>query len=227
MNQEECQKYQEITRNTYNSVSEHWDIKHRISWDIVKSFLKEQKNKEDLILLDVGCGTGRDMEAALKIGYSKENIKGCDFSEGQINIIKKKGFGAKVCSMINLDYTNESFDIVMCNAALHHNLKSKDQLKALQEIKRVMKKDAKAIIINWFPKSEFIEKNLKKGKFLFTNKKNKIVRVHYTVNSGGEVFDRYYYLFDEEEIKTLCEKVDFKIIKSQKDDKNLFLTLQK
>jgi len=227
MNKEDYEKYQEITRQTYNSVSKHWDIKHQISWDIVKEFLKSQEDKQNLMLLDVACGTGRDLDAALKISFSKNNIFACDFSQGQIGVVKERGFNAKVCSMLKLDYDDESFDIVMCTAAIHHLLEKKDQIKALLEIKRIMKKNAKAMITIWFPHSEFINKNLKKGKFLFIEETNKIVRVHYTVNSGGEVFDRYYYLFDEAEIKALCEKAGFKIIKSQKDNKNLFLSVSR
>jgi len=88
-------------------------------------------------ILDIGCAFGRDTNFFVSKNYDSTGI---DLSEKMI--IKAKEFVANakffVMNMLNLDFDENSFDGVWCSAALLH-LNKEDSLKALKEIKRVLR----------------------------------------------------------------------------------------
>ncbi len=217
--------FNEINKNTYNSISENWDTKRQYYWEPVINFLDKIENKNNLKILDIGCGGGRHMQLALEKGFSKENIYGCDFSKKQIETIIKKGFEGKVCDLRDLKFKNNSFDIIICIAAFHHLFTKEDWIKALNEMKRIMKKDSKILLSNWFPEKEFLKKQIEKNKFKYINNNNKIVKVKFTDISQNKTYNRYYYLFDENELKSICLETKFNIEKKEYHKGNLYLTL--
>lgn len=214
----------EINKETYDIISSDWNLKRQYFWKPVNDFLNAFENKSNLKLLDLGCGTARHLELTVKLGFDKENIIGCDFSEGQLKIVKEKGFNTKVCDMINLDFEKESFDIIICIAAHHHLLDKKDQLKALEQMRRILKKDGEILLCNWFPEKKFLEEQLKKKKFEYIDDDQKEVKVTYTFENKKH--NRYYYLFEKKELESLCKEAKFKIISSQIFEGNIYLTIK-
>ncbi len=98
----------------------------------------EQRNKLRLIkskitvngwILDIGSG----------MGISAEFFKNIILLEPEINLLKQSK-GKKICGRAeDLPFKNNSFDCIICVTAIHHfNLK-----QAIQEIKRVSKKEAR------------------------------------------------------------------------------------
>jgi ubiquinone/menaquinone biosynthesis C-methylase UbiE len=215
--------YNQITKNTYNSISENWDSKRQYIWKPVKEFLESFENKGKLKLLDLGCGTGRFLELAKELNYENKNLIGCDYSTSQLEIVKSKGFKTIQGELTNLPFENKSFDIIICIAAHHHLLDKEEQLKSLNEMKRVLKSNGKILLSNWFPEKEFVEEQIKKNKFEFLDTNMQKVKVTYT--NENKKLDRYYYLFKEKELIDLCKEADFKTEKKEYDKGNLYLTL--
>ena len=96
--------------------------------------------------LDVGCGAGYSlMRASQSLNCEVEGIDADPGSHGVGRFLKdmvrtvtiKKGFAE------NLPYDNESFDVVYSSHVLEH---VNDEFKALNEMKRVLKKDGVLII---------------------------------------------------------------------------------
>ncbi len=212
--------YEEITKDSYTKVSKDWNSKRQFSWKPVIEFLSSFENKKDLKILDVGCGAGRDLDEAFKQGFLKKNCYGVDYSKGQIEITKEKGYNGSVTSMIDLPYENESFDLMTSIAAHHHLLEKEDQLKALVEMKRVLKGSGFFLLVNWYPEQEYFENEIKKGKF--EKVKNKIYKVTF-----DKKVDRYYYFFEKDELEKLCIEAGFKIEKSFIEGSNIYLKLRK
>ena len=217
--------YKKITRDTYSAVSKNWDSKREYYWEPVVNFIKEFESPESLKFLDLGCGAGRHLKLAEETGFTKKNILGCDYSEGQIFNSKEKGFKVVLCDMEKLKFEDNSFDVVICIAAHHHLLDKESQLKALKEMKRVLREGGKILISEWMPEKEYLGAELEKKKFVYVDDKKKIAKVTYTDLSQNKVFDRYYYLFSEEEISKLCEEAGFKVEKVEIHKGNLYLTL--
>lgn len=97
-------------------------------------------------ILDIGAGTG-----AYSLYYAN---RGYDVSA--VELVKKNVdiMSSKVTSRMKIqikqgnalmldDYTDESFDIVLCFGPLYHLDNDKDKLKCIEEAKRVCKKDGK------------------------------------------------------------------------------------
>lgn len=97
-------------------------------------------------ILDVGCGKGRYEKNLFKIYPNNKEYFGIDFSQKVLQFTPKfmkcyKGGG----NLLNLPYTNESFDLVFCSEALEHCV---DVQKAIAELTRVTKKGGKILIID-------------------------------------------------------------------------------
>ena len=188
------------------------------------SFLIVFLNKKGLRLLDLGCGNGRHLEYAQKIGFCDVNLVGCDFSENQLSVTREKGFEVVLADLESLPFETNSFDVVICIASFHHLLDREEQLKALCEMRRVVKSDGVILLSNWFPDKNFLDKQIEKGKFVFVDEGRQRVRVTYT--DEGKEFDRFYYLFREEELKSLCESANLNVRKLQYNKGNLYLELK-
>ena len=216
--------YKKVNEETYDLISKSWDSKRGYVWKVVCEFLDGFLDKKDLRLLDLGCGNGRHLVYAQKIGFSDFNLVGCDFSQNQLSVTKEKGFEAVLADLKSLPFESNSFDIVICIASFHHLLDREEQLKALSEMRRVVKSNGVILLSNWFPEKDFLDKQIEKGKFNFIDEDKQKVRVTYT--RDGKKFDRYYYLFGEDELKSLCESVNLKVRKLRYDKGNLYLELK-
>lgn len=220
--------YNKITQDTYDAISENWETKRLHSWKPIEEFLENIESKEDKTLIDLGCGGGRNLELGEKLGFKKENILGSDYSIRQLNTVKQKGFKTKQAELTNLPFEDNSFDIVICIAAHHHLLEKEEQLKSLEEIKRILNDKGKILLSNWFPEKEFLDKQLEKKKFEFLDENKQKVKVTYTDTSDHKSpikHDRYYYLFKEKELLDLCTKANLNIEKKEYHNGNLYLTL--
>lgn len=89
-------------------------------------------------ILDVGCGSGRDVQYFLDEGF---NPIGIDASEKLIEECKKrvKQGSFKVMNMLSLDFEKESFDAIWALDAIPY-LEKKQVLQALKQFSKVLKK---------------------------------------------------------------------------------------
>lgn len=99
-------------------------------------------------VLDAGCGNGRFYEA-----LPNKNIQyqGIDFSEELIKIAKQKNPGQnfQVGTILDLPYPDQTFEVVVCIATLHHIPSKEFRLKAMQEMSRVLKPNGYLLMLNW------------------------------------------------------------------------------
>lgn len=119
--------------------------KHTTSSTLQKKLLS---NFEDVLLqeikvlnpesiLDVGCGEGFTLEK-LRLAKIGNHLEGVDFLDLAIELGKKDHpkLHLKQGSIYELDYKDNSFDVVICSEVLEH---IEDPLKGLQELMRVAK----------------------------------------------------------------------------------------
>ena len=155
-------------------------------------------------ILELGCGNCRNLLPFAKQGFQ---CYGIDFSKEMLKFarefMKKNKFKVKLkqARAEKLPFKNNSFDYILCIALLHH-LDKEEQIKALNEIKRVIKPEAKAIITVWN------KLNPKFWKFLL----KKEAFVPWKINEI--TYKRYYYFFGYWELKKLLKKFGFKILYS-------------
>src|SRR2546427_13128296 len=100
-----------------------------------------------LRVLEIGCGLGTDGAQFAKAGA---DYTGVDLTEAAIELARKrfelsdlKG-DFRVADAENLDFPDESFDIVYSHGVLHH---TPDTARAVREIHRVLKTGGRAIVM--------------------------------------------------------------------------------
>ena len=106
--------------------------------------------RKDLKILDAGCGYGRIAIPLLNKGY---DVYGIDLSKRLIGELKKehssKGINHrfKVADMCDLPFKNNTFDVVLCLwSSFDALLFRREQVRALKEMRRILKKDGFAFI---------------------------------------------------------------------------------
>lgn len=94
-------------------------------------------------IIEVGCGTGRDMSW---FEAQNANVTGIDLSVGMLKYARKEVRGNLVgMNMRYLGFCNNFFDGAWCCASLLH-LPKNEAMFALQEIKRVLKPNGMLVL---------------------------------------------------------------------------------
>lgn len=72
----------------------------------------------DALVLELGCGSGRNLALLKEMGFT--HLKGVDFSETQVEFCKKNGFDVQLMDISELEFPDNSFDLVFTNSVLLH-----------------------------------------------------------------------------------------------------------
>ncbi|MCK5150015.1 class I SAM-dependent methyltransferase [Candidatus Pacearchaeota archaeon] len=191
----------------WDNIAEEWHEFKKIPSQLSEEFLKKSTGK----VLDHGSGSGRHLT---KIKNGKMYF--VDFSQEMLKLAEQKAKEKKISAefqqakLTKLPFENNFFDYAISISSIHC-LKPKEHKKAIQELYRVLKPKAKALIGVWnFNSKRFNQKQGKEKKIKWTNK--------------GE---RYYYLFEEKEIHNLFKKTGFKILSTHNSEMMINFIVQK
>lgn len=168
-----------ITRESYDKVADIFAQKHADPKSVAQ-LMDPFVHRVPLggVLLDVGCGPGRDASILLQRGL---RVIGVDFSKEMVRIAKSvPGFDVRFGDLRDLDFDDESFDGIWANASLHH-LDKEDVEPTLVEFKRLLKPEGVIFVsVKRGPLEGFTEEYPSCPRFF---KK-------YWFSSIGEVFDK-------------------------------------
>ena len=134
----------EMQQHTYaimNRVEDsHWWYRGRRA--ILESFLAriiEKSKTRNPRILDVGCGTGGNLEMLGKFGAAE----GVDVSDDALAFCRAKGLKAHKGLAEKLPFADESFDVVTALDVVEH---LDDDAAGLKEMNRVLKNGGKTLI---------------------------------------------------------------------------------
>ena len=197
----------------YNLIADHFDKTREYLWKSIKLFIK---NKDDSdLLLDAGCGNGKNMLVKNNINYI-----GFDFSESNNKICKKKGLDVSTINIKKIPFRDNIFDHSFTVAVLHHIDNSDDRLIAINELVRVTKPNGTIFIQVW---SADINK---KKKFIKINDNNDYFVTWYV--KKDYLIKRYYHLFTKDEFKSLLLTVNnIEILKIEEEMGNWYSIIRK
>lgn len=187
-------------------------------------------------LLDIGCGIGNSMILFAKKGF---DCIGLDISTKQLEYAEKYAkknnveFQLVEGSMIFLPFKTK-FDYIISVAALHHLDSENKRLKALEEMKKVLKPNGEIFLSVWnqrisTPTVQIRSTCLRRAQFpsLGTSSQHTKIEIDKDVyipwKIGDKEYYRYYYFFEKNELKNLLEKAEFQNIEiyEDKDEKNI------
>ena len=185
--------FNQIAPSWYNF--RHWSIfRQELAW--LAQRWRQGK------LLNLGCAHGPDFLPFRE----KFELYGVDFSTEMLKFARK--YSEKHHFAVNLaradvrylPYQVEAFDWAISVATYHHLRDNVERLRALQELKRVLKPGGEAFITVW---------NRWQPKFWFRGKE-----VDVPWRTKDEVLYRYYYLFSYGELLKMAKKAGFEVLKS-------------
>lgn len=200
-------------KKTYDLIAKDFSKTRNTEWKEFEQFLPHIKDEQ--ILADIGCGNGRFFKFISK--HKHVLYTGVDSSKRLLKEAKRlntkhsdKAGSPKFIygDILKIPLRPSSQDIVACIAVLHHVPTIKLHKKAVKELWKILKKKGKLFLTVW---DLIKQKNCKKGDNF--------------IPWGKEEIPRYYYAFEEKELKILLEP-KFKIIKKARN-KNLTYICEK
>jgi ubiquinone/menaquinone biosynthesis C-methylase UbiE len=182
----------------WNKIASDWSKFRPNAIFEVKEFLKDKKGR----VIDIGCGSGRNM-----INQEGLEYYGVDFSDSMLKFAREKaekiGMKARLSksNADKLSFDEEFFDCAIYISTLHCIENEKLRKKSLQELYRVLKIGGQAMISVWDKSKDEDMADLEtNGGYIDWNK-------------NGEVYKRYYYFYDSDELVYLLKEVGFEIVR--------------
>ena len=177
----------------YETNAKSFSDTRRCGWDWIDDFVNKL-NEQSTFYYDIGCGNGRN----LTIG----NSIGIDNCQAFIDEINQNGKKAIKSDMTEIKLPSESTDAIICIAAFHHLATIERRLKALTEMRRLIRLNVKMLLSVW----SINQPENRKVQF------DKYGDSYVSWTKNNQTYNRYYYIFQIDEIKQLFESTNWKII---------------
>jgi tRNA (uracil-5-)-methyltransferase TRM9 len=188
-------------QDVFDRIAPGWySFRHRSIFTKELNALAEQWQSGKF--LNLGCGHGPDFLPFA----GRFELYGVDFSAGMLEMAPqyaaKHGFDAFLAraDIRQLPYPDGFFDFSVAVAVIHHIDSAGERLKALAELKRVLRPGGEAFITAW---------NYTQPRFWFGRQD-----VLVPWRQGNEVLQRYYHLFSYNELIRLARKAGFEVIRA-------------
>ena len=184
--------------NVWDNISIPWAKYVVKKVPAVEEFLKDKKGK----VIDIGCGSGRNMIPNKDIEYYAVDFSSCQLGNSMMyakdSNVKAKFFKLKANKLSKKDFKENMFDAGLFIATLHCMDSKQEREEALKELYRILKKGSEALITVW--DSNDARFNGLKGD------------IYMNWREEGKEYFRYYYLYDKQELIDLLRGAGFEIL---------------
>ncbi len=218
---------QEILRETYGTIAQHFHRTRRYPWDEIVRFADGFRKGD--VFVDMGCGNGRNAVFLAKRGMI---VRGLDRSPELLQLAREfagQENVAELCTFVEGDVKDMPFaDATMGGglyiAALHHLATQSERLASLAELERVLRDGGRGLISVWrrdLPRFESLldvwEEHplFERGDVMVPWK------------TGQNPHPRYYHLFTEDGLLSLLSRSSLRVEKVYRDDRNLFAVVRR
>lgn len=196
----------EYVKQIYDLIASEFNVTRAYKWSWITTFINSLPKNS--LIYDIGCGSGRNMN------YSDYHFIGFDNCQSFIELCRNKGLKAYYSEITDIKIRDNSADALICIATFHHLSTYENRIKALQELKRIVKVNGKILLSVW------AKDQPKKTRITFDNYGDNIV---YWKN----IYPRYYYIFELDELKLLLNDAGLIIDKEFYDCGNNVFILSK
>ncbi len=189
----------------WDAIAEYFNDTRKKAWKECEDFIKSQHGDG----IDIGCGNGRHLRLMMERGMAV----GIDSSFKMLQIARKNASDAILIQSDAryLPFRDETFDYAIFIASLHNIEGSEERIRALKEMKRVMKSKAHGMISVWARWQDRWRMHFLKE--FFIRKENEFGDIYIPWRRGVDV-NRFYHLYSMAELKKDVRKAGFEIIKA-------------
>lgn len=211
MKEKTVKKILAATPSLYNKIAVDFNQTRNKPWpitDLIKSYVNGAKN-----VIDVGCGSGRLSELIAP----DQNYLGVDNSKELIKIAQNKYYNRKninfqVKDIINDQLPENTFDLAIFIAVIHHLPTTKLRLEVLKNIHQALSSNGLVIVTSWNLWQRRYRHQLLnyKSKFLTHGILNvNDAFIPWKINGQNEY--RYVHSFGKKELHQLLIAAGFKV----------------
>ncbi len=206
-------KIMELVRDDYDKQAHTFARSRDRMWSELR-FLFDYSRKGDKVL-DLGCGNGRFSQYLRESEYT-----GVDFSKNLIEEAEER-FPSKlfkVGSALQIPFEEKTFDKVYSIAMIHQVPGKDNRIKALQDIKRVLKINGFAFLTVWNIKKN--DKAFKNYSFRYIHCEDDLkqmtliekIKDFLTPRNFFLKGNRYYYIFKRGELTYLSQLAGLTVV---------------
>ena len=215
-------------RTTYNKVAVPFVASRVRDWNEFEIVISHVQKTDKI--LDAGCAHGRLVPALLAHGVEKENYTGIDISENLIAKARETfpDMHFDTGNVCDLPYEDNTFDIAISSAVLHHIPSHKLRARMIEELLRVVKPGGKIVLLVW---NAFFFKHLWKSifvsylKYFFSFGKYDAGDMY--LPFFGKENRRYVHAFTKQSLQKLLNKISCQKSTLEDTGKNFFILLEK
>lgn len=206
MNEENLIKYYNKFNEDKRLNTRHGQIEYITSMKYIHNCLENFNNPK---ILDIGAGTGK---YSIKLANEGYDVTALELVKHNLKVIEKNSDKVKVVqgNAINLSkFKDESFDIVLLFGPMYHLITKDEKIKALNEAKRVTKKNG-YILVQYFMNDYCVIRYGFKENNIMNSIKNKEIDENYKIVSW---IDNLYSPVRLEDIDSYNNEVNLKRVK--------------
>ncbi|KTG10503.1 SAM-dependent methyltransferase [Haloprofundus marisrubri] len=174
-------------------MAEHFASTREYPWPEVKSFVADATDDEQATrALDLGCANGRHCEL---LSEHAASVVGLDVSRELLREARKRAterdFDVSLVhgDAARLPFCDETFDLAVYVATLHHLTSREARVDSLDELARVLRPGGRALVSAWSTEHS-----------TFDETEGFDTTVDWTL-PGGERVPRFYHIYDPAEFR--------------------------
>lgn len=215
MTEQEAKQLVKQTLEQYNRIAADFDSTRSQSEDFTGL---TQYVKEGNLVLDLGCGNGRLVDALRGTGVNMIGVDGSSeliarCKEKYAADVEKGWLGFTVSDVLELPFDSAQFDVIFLLAVMHHIPSEALRVQFLKDLIGMTKKGGLCVGTTWnlrgteFRERYALDEQLKTPRAGFD-----VGDVEIPWKASGEVAMRYCHAFTIEELRALFEKAGWKIL---------------
>jgi ubiquinone/menaquinone biosynthesis C-methylase UbiE len=201
-------------QETYDRIASHFASTREYPWPEVESFVSDATTDGPATrALDLGCGNGRHVEL---LSDHATDVVGLDVSRGLLaeaaTRARDRGFDARLVQgdASRLPFVDDTFDLGVYVATLHHLTPRATRVESLNELARVLRPDGRAVVSAWSTAHDSFDRD-----------EGFDTTVDWTL-PGGETVPRFYHIYAPDEFDADLEASALTVVSSEISSGNCY-----
>lgn len=181
----------------YTQIAKRFDITRAYVWPCVKRFLEQCHVNLHTTVFEAGCGNGRNLIYAKKLGYAI--VEGMDICPEFVDICRQKGLDVHLGDI--LEPMTKKYDVILSVAVIHHLDTETKRLTAIRNLIDGLLPGGVLFFTVWsFEKGEStFQKDFQLGDNIVPWRSRK---------SRTILENRYYYIYNKEALEATLQQLN-------------------